>query len=84
MKKSLPVLNSFEKACFQVFAHAVSRLLRRDMRSEMRRLESLGNARRYLELTGFFGALFALSVISASLGWLVFGAFFLIVVVLFY
>lgn len=50
----------------------------------MRRLESLSNARRYLELTGFLGALFALSVVSASLGWMALGAFFLIIVVLFY
>lgn len=84
MKKSVPVLNSIEKASFQVFAHAMSRLLRRDIRLEMRRLESLGSARRYLELIAFFGTLFGLSVLSASLGWMVFGAFFLIIIVVFY
>lgn len=84
MKNSVPNLNAIEKACFQVFAHAISRLSRRDMTSELRRLEGLGSTRRYFELTAFFGILFALSILSASLGWMVFGVFFLIVLIVFY
>lgn len=84
MKQSSPVLISIEKALVQVFAHAKSRVLRRDMKSEMRRLNGLSSGRRYVELASFFGALFALSVLSASFGWMAFGAFFLVVAVVFY
>lgn len=83
MRNSAPVLTSIEKACSQVFAHAVSRLRRSDIGSELRRLEGLPKGRRYLEVAGFLCALFALSLIAASFGWVAFGAYFLAVLILF-
>lgn len=83
MKISAPVLTSIEKACSQVFAHAVSRLRRTDINQELDRLENLPKGRRHLEITGFLCALFGLSVIAASLGWIAFGVFFLGALILF-
>lgn len=83
MKNTEPVQTSFERACFQVTALARARLLRRDLSAELRRLQHLPRSRSYLEVGGFLAALLALSVIAASLGWVAFGAFFLIVIVVF-
>ncbi|MCV3272011.1 hypothetical protein [Roseobacter sinensis] len=83
MKKTAPLLTSLEKACFQVVAHGLSRLLRREMRVELRRLERQPKIRSYLEVGSFLALLFALSIVAASLGWIAFGAFFLLVIILF-
>lgn len=84
MKDATTLFSSIEKACYQVFAHALSRLRQSDINGELRRLDALPKGRRTLELAGFMGALFGLSILAASFGWIAFGAYFLAVLILFY
>ncbi|WP_458322431.1 hypothetical protein [Roseobacter sp. A03A-229] len=78
-----PLLGLIEKTCFQVAAHGLSRLRRREMAAELRRLQQLPRSRSYLEVGGFMTALFMLSIIAAGFGWITFGAFLLIAIVVF-
>ncbi len=68
---------------FQTVAYTCARILRRDYRSEIDRLEQQSRARSYLETLVTFGVLFGLAVVAASYGWIGMLVYFLAVLVLF-
>lgn len=77
----------FEKArksAFRVTAYVCARILRRDLRSEVDRLERQPRAKSYLETGATLTVLFGLSVFAASFGWIGLALYFAAVLILFY
>lgn len=77
----------FEKArrsVFRITAYVGARILRRDMRSEVDRLERQPRAKSYLEAGATLTVLFGLSVLAASFGWIGLALYFAAVLILFY
>lgn len=68
MKAPIPFLSSIETACFRISAHVVSRLLRGDIRTEVRRLEAQPKTRSYIEVAAVFVGLFGLAILAAGFG----------------
>jgi hypothetical protein len=69
---------------FRITAYVKARLLRRDLRGEVVRLENQPRSKSYLELALLLAALFALAVFAASFGWVGLALYFAAVLVLFY
>lgn len=83
MKVSIPPFKSIEDAFFRIAAHVLSRLLRRDIRSELRRLQDQQKTKSYLEVAAICAVLFGLAVLAASFGVWGLCVYFAAVVVLF-
>ena len=83
MNARSPIIASIEKTTFQVSAHVLSRLMRRDINAELDRLYIQPKSRSYVEVACVSGALFASALVSASFGlWGLF-AYFAIVLLVF-
>lgn len=83
MKDERRLCATIERTSFQVSAHVVSRLLRRDINAELDRLNKLAKRRSYAEVICILAVLFAFALLGASFGiWGLF-AYFAIVVLVF-
>ncbi|MDW3224878.1 MAG: hypothetical protein R8G34_18675 [Paracoccaceae bacterium] len=80
MKVVFPLLAAVETTVFRITAHVLSRLLSRDIKSELDRLDKQPKSRSYCEAFAVFGSFFALALLAASFG--VWGLFIYFAVVI--
>lgn len=83
MKDRSPLLTAIEKTSFQVSAHVRSRLLGRDIETELDRLYTQPKRQSYVEAVCISGALFAFALVSASFGLWGLLAYFAIILLVF-
>lgn len=84
MKSPRPHINTLEKTCFIVTSYISSRVLRRDVKAELHRLETQPKHRSYAEMVLTIAVLFSLALLAASFGWIGLGLYFAAVVALFH
>lgn len=83
MKYTIPLLATVERLCFRVTALVTSRLLSRDLRASVTRLQGLPKRRSYAEAAVVLGGLLGLALIAASFGWPGLLIYFVMIVMLF-
>jgi len=77
-------LEKARKSAFRVTAYVFARTFRRDLRMETDRFEQQPRAKSYLETGATLMALFGLSILAASFGWIGLALYFVAVLILFY
>lgn len=77
-------LEKARKSAFRVTAYVCARTLRRDLHTEVDRLEQQPRSKSYLETGATLTSLFGLSVFAASVGWVGLAVYFAAVLILFY
>jgi|GEM_PF-3712478 len=68
MKARNPIFETIERASFRASAYVVSRLLSRDIETELDRLDRHPKFRSYLEVSLILAVLFGMALLGASFG----------------
>jgi hypothetical protein len=77
-------LEKARKTGFRVTAYVIARIMGRDLREEVARLERQSRARSLCEMFILLAVLLALALFAASFGWIGLALYFAAVMVLFY
>jgi len=77
-------VHNLQKILFLVTAYVSSRIMRRDLREELARLDQQNKLRTSIEITLTITAIFTAALIAAGFGWMGLMLYFLIAVILFY
>ena len=75
---------NLHKIFLLITAHLFSRVLRRDLRAEVQRLNQQTKFRTFVEMTTSMVGIFAAAFIAASFGWIGLALYFLIAAILFH
>ena len=77
-------VHNFQKIFILITAHLFSKLLRRDLRDELQRLDQQKKIRTFVEITLSIVGIFAAAFIAASFGWIGLAVYLLLAAILFY
>ena len=77
-------VHNLQKIFMLITAHLFSKLLRRDLRDELQRLDQQKRIRTFVEITLSIGGIFAAAFIAASFGWIGLAVYLLFTAILFY
>ena len=77
-------IHNLQKIFLLITAHLFSRVLRRDLRAELRRLNQQKKSRTFAEITMCMVGIFAAAFIAASFGWMGLALYLLFAAILFY
>ena len=77
-------VHNLEKIFMLITAHLLSKLLRRDLRNELQRLDQQKKIRTFVEITLSIVGIFAAAFIAASFGWIGLAVYLLFAAILFY
>ena len=77
-------VHNVQKILLLITAHLFSRVLRRDLRAELQRLNQQKKFRTFVEITISMVGVFAAAFIAASFGWIGLALYLLLAVILFY
>ena len=77
-------VHNLQKIFMLITAHLFSKLLRRDLRDELQRLDQQKKIRTFVEITLSIVGIFAAAFIAASLGWIGLAVYLLFAAILFY
>ena len=76
--------HNLQKIFMLITAHLFSKLLRRDLRDELQRLDQQQKNRTFVEITLSIVGIFAAAFIAASFGWIGLAVYLLFAAILFY
>ena len=76
--------HNLQKIFMLITAHLFSKLLRRDLRDELQRLDQQKKIRTFVEITLSIVGIFAAAFIAASFGWIGLAVYLLFAAILFY
>ena len=77
-------VHNLQKIFMLITAHLFSKLLRRDLRDELQRLDQQKKIRSFVEITLSIVGIFPVAFIAASFGWIGLALYFLFAAILFY
>ena len=77
-------VHNVQKILLLITAHLFSRVLRRDLRAELQRLNQQKKFRTFVEITISMVGVFAAAFIAASFGWIGLALYLLFAAILFY
>ena len=77
-------VHNLQKIFMLITAHLFSKLLRRDLRDELQRLDQQQKNRTFVEITLSIVGIFAAAFIAASFGWIGLAVYLLFAAILFY
>ena len=77
-------VHNLQKIFMLITAHLFSKLLRRDLRDELQRLNQQKKIYTFVEITLSIVGIFAAAFIAASFGWIGLAMYFLFAAILFY
>ena len=77
-------VHNLQKILLLVTAHVFSKVMRRDLRSELERLDQQKKQRTFVEIALTIITIFIAAVIAAYFGWIGLVLFFLLATILFY
>ena len=77
-------VHNLQKIFMLITAHLFSKLLRRDVRDELQRLDQQIKIRTFVEITLSIVGIFAAAFIAASFGWIGLAVYLLFAAILFY
>ena len=77
-------VHNLQKIFMLITAHLFSKLLRRDLRDELQRLDQQKKIRTFFEITLSIVGIFAAAFIAASFGWIGLAVYLLFAAILFY
>ena len=77
-------VHNFQKIFMLITAHLFSKLLRRDLRDELQRLDQQKKIRTFVEITLSIVGIFAAAFIAAIFGWIGLAVYLLLAAILFY
>ena len=77
-------VHNLQKIFMLITAHLFSKLLRRDLRDELQRLDQQKKIRTVVEITLSIVGIFAAAFIAASFGWIGLAVYLLFAAILFY
>ena len=77
-------VHNLQKIFMLITAHLFSKLLRRDLRDELQRLDQQKKIRTFIEITLSIVGIFAAAIITASFGWIGLAVYLLFAAILFY
>ena len=77
-------VHNLQKIFMLITAHLFSKLLRRDLRDELHRLDEQKKIRTFVEITLSILGIFTAAFIAASFGWIGLALYFLFAAILFY
>ena len=77
-------VHNLQKIFMLITAHLFSKLLRRDLRDELQRLDRQKKIRTFVEITLSIVGIFAAAFIAASFGWIGLAVYLLFAAILFY
>ena len=77
-------VHNLQKIFMLITAHLLSKLLRRDLRDELQRLDQQKKIRTFVEITLSIVGIFAAAFIAASFGWIGLALYLLSAAILFY
>ena len=77
-------VHNLQKIFMLITAHLFSKLLRRDLRDELQRLDQQKKMRTFVEITLSIVGIFAAAFIAASFGWIGLALYLLSAAILFY
>ena len=77
-------VHNLQKIFMLITAHLFSKLLRRDLRDELQRLDQQKKIRTFVEITLSIVGIFAAAFIAASFGWIGLAIYLLFAAILFY
>ena len=77
-------VHNVQKILLLITAHLFSRVLRRDLRAELQRLNQQKKFRTFVEITISMVGVFAAAFIAASFGWIGLTLYLLFAAILFY
>ena len=77
-------VHNLQKIFMLITAHLFSKLLRRDLRDELQRLNQQKKIRTFVEITLSIVGIFAAAFIAASFGWIGLAVYLLFAAILFY
>jgi|TARA_X000000368_G_scaffold57460_1_gene40714 Na+/H+ antiporter NhaB len=77
-------VHNLQKIFMLITAHLFSKLLRRDLRDELQRLDQQKKIRTFVEITLSIVGIFAAAFIAASFGWIGLAVYLLFAAILFY
>ena len=76
--------HNLQRMFLLITAHLLSRVLRRDLRAELQRLNQQTKFRTFVEITMSMVGVFAAAFIAASFGWIGLALYLLFAAILFY
>ena len=77
-------VHNLQKIFMLITAHLFSKLLRRDLRDELQRLDQQKKIRTVVEITLSIVGIFAAAFIAASFGWIGLAVYLLFAAIVFY
>ena len=77
-------VHNLQRIFLLITAHLFSRVLRRDLRAELQRLNQQTKFRTFVEMTTSMVGIFAAAFIAASFGWIGLALYLLFAAILFY
>ena len=77
-------VHNLQRIFLLITAHLFSRVLRRDLRAELQRLNQQTKFRNFVEMTTATVGIFAAAFVAASFGWIGLALYFLIAAILFH
>ena len=77
-------VHNLQKIFMLITAHLFSKLLRRDVRDELQRLDQQNKIRTFVQITLSIVGIFAAAFIAASFGWIGLAVYLLFAAILFY
>ena len=77
-------VHNLQKIFMLITAHLFSKLLRRDLRDELQRLDQQKKIRTFVEITLSIVGIFAAAFIAAIFGWIGLAVYLLFAAILFY
>ena len=77
-------VHNLQRIFLLITAYVFSRVLRRDLRAELQRLNQQTKFRTFVEMTMSMVGVFAAAFIAASFGWIGLALYLLFAVILFY
>jgi len=76
--------HNLQRMILLITAHLLARVLRRDLRAELQRLNQQTKFRTFVEMTTSMVGIFAAAFIAASFGWIGLALYFMFAAILFY
>tara|TARA_B100000902_G_C26794209_1_gene661330 strand:- start:191 stop:445 length:255 start_codon:yes stop_codon:yes gene_type:complete len=77
-------INNLQKIFLLITAHLFSKILHRDLRDELQRLDQQKKIRTFVEITISIVGIFAAAFTAASFGWIGLALYLLFAAILFY
>ena len=84
MEERQSPIKTVRQTAFRITAYVRAKMLQRDLRAEIDRIEQQPRIKSYVETTATMTVLFALAILASSFGWIGLGVYFLAILIVFY